>query len=75
MVNPRQLTYNALLMSAAAFAVGCGEPAGPPPGAPQETSAPTVEFGTDAGSKDPAAGTPDSRPAAGSPADEQGEPK
>jgi hypothetical protein len=75
MVKLRQVFYNAVLLSSALVAAGCGEPAAPPPGAPQETSAPTVDLGSDAGNKDSAAGKPDSSPPAGSPSQEKGEPK
>ncbi len=76
MAKLRQLTYNAVLLSAALLpAVGCGEAAGPPPGAPQDATTPTIEQGTEAGPMDPAAGTTDSTPAAGSPSDEQGKGK
>lgn len=76
MAKLRRGTYNAVLLAAALLpAAGCGETAGPPPGAPQEATAPTIEQGTESGPTDPAAGTTDSTPAAGSPSDEQGEGK
>ena len=76
MVNPRYVIYNAsLLLASALSGAGCGQPGGPPPGAPQDTAAPTIELGSESGSKDPAAGSTDSTPAAGSPSGEKGEQK
>jgi hypothetical protein len=42
-----QVSWRALLLSAALLtALGCGEPAAPPPGAPSETSPVTIDQGT-----------------------------
>jgi hypothetical protein len=54
---------------------GCGKPGAPPPGAPQDASAPTLEKGTEIGPQETPAASPDSSPGAGSPQAEQGAPK
>jgi hypothetical protein len=76
MVNLRLVLYNALLLSAAVLPLaGCGESAGPPPGAPKTITAPTVDPGSEAGAADPAAGATGSAPASPTSSAQKGEAK
>lgn len=56
-------------------AIGCGQPAPPPPGAPPDAAAPAIDLGTPSGAEDTGAGTTNSTPESGTPAAEQGEKK
>lgn len=76
MVNVRRAFYNVVLAAVALLlAAGCGKPGGPPPGAPQDATAPTIDQGSESGPKDPAAGSSTSTPGADAPASGQGETK
>lgn len=72
---PRAISKVLLLTVIFLPATGCGKPAPPPEGAPQSTTTPTVDLGTESGPQEPAAGPSDSTPGAGTPAAEQGESK
>ncbi len=75
MNHTRTLAWSAILSGALLGVIGCGKPAPPPPGAPSDAKAPTVEKGVETGPQEPAAGASDSNPGAGSPQGEQGESK
>jgi hypothetical protein len=76
MVNVPRVFYNAVLLGAALLAAaGCGKPGGPPPGATEGVSAPTVDLGSESGPKDPAAGPSSSTPDGGSPQGDPGDKK
>ena len=68
MFNVRGAFYNALLLLAVILpgVWGCGKPTAPPPGAPQETSSPAIELGSETGPKENPASTPNS-PSGGGP--------
>jgi hypothetical protein len=73
MVNLRHAACTALFISSLLLIAGCGEPAGPPPGAPESVSSPQIELNPAEGNSPPApADTPSP---AGSPSDEKGEAK
>jgi hypothetical protein len=74
MAKLRNVAYNLSLLLALAAAAGCGKPGAPPPGAPSDVQAPTIEQGTDSAAKDPGAGTTESSPA-GTPSEDKGETK
>jgi hypothetical protein len=63
MFKPRNVIYNALLLSAAMLgAAGCGQSA-PPPGAPKSFSPASVDLGPEGSTKDAAADSSESKPA------------
>ncbi|MEX0678994.1 MAG: hypothetical protein WD063_18110 [Pirellulales bacterium] len=73
MLHVQRASYSAvLLMTALVFVSGCGEPAAPPPGAPDEARAPTIDQGTESepdesktGGTETATGDPSSGASAG----------
>ncbi len=68
--------YNGLLCATVLLAaLGCGKPAPPPQGATQNTTAPTVDLGTESSPKETGAGAPDSSPESGSTPAEKGDQK
>ena len=76
MVRGLRSYFTWLIVCVALLAVaGCGKPAPPPPGAPEDAAAPSVDLGTPSGPQDSAAGAKDSTSGNGAPAADQGEKK
>ena len=62
MVTLRRGFYTTLLLCVALLpAIGCGKPAPPPPGAPKDANAPTIDLGTESNAGTPAGGLPTSQ--------------
>ena len=73
-LNPTRW-YFVWLLAASLPAAGCGKTAPPPPGAPQDATAPAIDLGTPSDAGDTGAGSTNSAADGGSPQTEQGEKK
>jgi len=76
MVNAKRCFYTSVLVLALFVpVVGCGKPAPPPAGSPQDATSPTVDLGTESGAQEPGASSPEKTTDNGSPAGQEGDQK